>query len=121
MADPENGGWNGLPASSTYWFPLCRLSCRNPNEKQDNMARRFITIWFRHLTTDWLAIRRTILQQIPFVLAEEVHGRKVITAANALAQAQGIDSGMVVADARAILPSLEVLDDSPERAEKLLT
>ena len=85
------------------------------------MDRRFITIWFRHLTTDWLTIRRPALRQIPFVLAEEVHGRKVITAANTLAQRQGIDGGMVVADARAILPSLEVLDDVPERAEKLLT
>ncbi len=85
------------------------------------MARRYITIWFRHLTTDWLAIRRPALQQIPFVLAEEVHGRKVITAASALAQRQGIDRGMVVADARAILPLLEVLDDPPGLAEKLLT
>lgn len=85
------------------------------------MALRYTTIWFPHLTTDWLAIRRPALRQIPFVLAEEVHGRKVITAASALAQGQGIDCGMVVADARAIFPSLEVMDDIPERAEKLLT
>ncbi|MDO6430342.1 DNA polymerase Y family protein [Flavitalea sp. BT771] len=84
------------------------------------MHRRFMTIWFRHLTTDWLAIRQPALRQIPFVLAENVHGRKVITAANILAQRQGIDCGMVVADARAIFPSLEVLDDVPDRAEKLL-
>jgi protein ImuB len=44
----------------------------------------------------------------------------VITAANALAQSQGVDRGMVVADARAVIPSLQVLDDRPGLASKLL-
>jgi protein ImuB len=44
----------------------------------------------------------------------------VITAANILAQEQGIDIGMLVADARAICPTLQVLDDKPELPERLL-
>ena len=33
---------------------------------------------------------------------------------------QGIETGMVVADARAIFPSIKILDDDPKLAEKLL-
>ena len=85
------------------------------------MARRFVSIWFRHLTTDWFALSQPHLKDLPFVLRAPSHGRMVIVAANALAQAQGIHSGMVLADARAIIPSLEVLDDKPDLIDKLLT
>jgi protein ImuB len=57
---------------------------------------------------------------VPFVLAAKVRGRMVITAANQLAAAQGIGIGMVVADARALLPGLQVLDEKPGLNEKLL-
>jgi protein ImuB len=85
------------------------------------MPKRFITLWFRHLTTDWFSLRRPDLQKTPFVLAAPDHGRMVITAANTIAQSQGIDIGMAAADARAITPSLQVLDDRPGLNTKLLT
>ncbi len=81
---------------------------------------RFVTIWFRHLKTDWHSIRQPALKNIPFVLAIPDHGRKIITASNILAQQQGIEAGMVVADAKAIFPSLKVIDDDPTLPEKLL-
>jgi protein ImuB len=84
------------------------------------MQKRFVTIWFRQLKTDWFIRRQPQLKGIPFVLAAPDHGRMVVTAANALAQTQGIEKGMVVADARAIILSLEVLDDKPELPGKLL-
>ena len=84
------------------------------------MAKRFLTIWFRQLTTDWFIRRNPQLGSIPFVLAAPDHGRMVITAANGVAQTQGIERGMVVADARAIANPLEVLDDKPELPAKLL-
>jgi protein ImuB len=61
-----------------------------------------------------------MLHDKPFVLALPDHGRMVITAANKLAEKQGIEMGMVVADARALIPSLEVLDDQPETSGRLL-
>ena len=85
------------------------------------MQKRFATIWFPHLTTDWFIRRQPRLKEIPFVLAAPDHGRMVVTAANVPAQTQGIHKGMVVADARAIILSLEVLDDKPELPGKLLT
>ncbi|QNL48728.1 DNA polymerase Y family protein [Olivibacter sp. SDN3] len=84
------------------------------------MKKRFASIWFRHLTTDWFAIRRPELRRVPFVFTAPVHGRLLITAANPIAEGQGVGAGMVVADAKAILPSLEVFDDRPGMAEKLL-
>jgi protein ImuB len=84
------------------------------------MPKRFVSIWFRSLQTDWVSLRRPALREMPFVLAAADHGRMVITAANAIARSQGIDIGMVVADARAIISSLQVLDDNAVRSEKLL-
>lgn len=77
-------------------------------------------MWFCFLKTDWYTVREPALQQIPFILCKPDHGRMVVTAANELAQAQGIDVGMVVADARALLPGLTVLDENPGLEEKLL-
>ena len=84
------------------------------------MPKRFVSIWFRHLETDWFTLRRIELHGCPFVLATPDHGRMVITSANAVAQEQGISKGVVVADARAIIPSLKVLDHPSDLAEKLL-
>ena len=84
------------------------------------MQKRFVSIWFRHLTTDWLTLRRPELKLMPFVFAAPIRGRMVITAANLLAEQQGIGVGMAAADAKAIVPSLEVVDDIPGKAAKLL-
>lgn len=85
------------------------------------MSKRFAALWFRHLTTDWHARRQPALRDVPFVLAAPERGRAVIKAANHTAEVQGIKRGGVVADARAILPHLTVIDDVPGLAEKTLT
>ncbi|WP_295797458.1 DNA polymerase Y family protein [Mucilaginibacter sp.] len=84
------------------------------------MQKRFVTIWFRHLLTDWMTIRQPDLKDIPFVFAAPHHGRLIITAANTPAEAQGITAGMVAADAKAIVPGLKVIDDIPGQNLKLL-
>lgn len=84
------------------------------------MSRRFITVWFRHLVTDRMMLRKPELKGQPFVVAVPERGRKVITAASVAAEALGIGCGMVVADARATLPSLQVFDEDPLLADKLL-
>ena len=84
------------------------------------MVKRFVSIWFRHLSTDWFTLRQPHLKNTPFVLRASSHGRVVITAVNNVAEEKGIRSGMVLADARAIQPDLEVLDDKPDLADKLL-
>jgi nucleotidyltransferase/DNA polymerase involved in DNA repair len=95
--------------------------CRNKKEKPDDvMARRFVSIWFRHLKTDWFTLRQPLLKSVPFVLRTSSHGRMIISAVNAAAAMKGISTGMALADARAFIPGLEVLDDKPDLVEKLL-
>ncbi|SKB83329.1 Y-family DNA polymerase [Daejeonella lutea] len=84
------------------------------------MSKRFVAIWFRHLLTDWLALRRPDLRNLPFVIAIKDHGRLLITATNNLAETEGIYPGMLAADAKALVPSLEIIDDIPGKGNKLL-
>ena len=84
------------------------------------MEKRFVSIWFRHLTTDWFTKKQPVLRYSPFVLSAPLHGRMIINATNDIAEANGIERGMVLADARAIIPGLKVLEDMPGLAKKLL-
>jgi len=84
------------------------------------MEKRFVSIWFRYLSTDWFSLRQPHLKNLPFVLRTPSHGRMIITATNARAEMCGITCGMVLADARAIVPELEVQDDKPDLTDKLL-
>lgn len=84
------------------------------------MDKRYVSIWFRHLTTDWFSLTEPGLKKIPFVLRTPSHGRMIITGANAAAMIKGIHAGMAVADARALVPELEVKDDIPDLITRLL-
>lgn len=85
------------------------------------MSKRFTCIWFPHLVTDWIHIRKPALSTLPLVLVTVSHGRMIITTVNALAQQQGVYTGMALADARAIVPGLQVLNHQEGRATRLLT
>lgn len=82
--------------------------------------KRYLSIAFPHLLTDWTVRRNPELKDIPFVLAAPERGRMVVKAVSTLAQTCGIYEGMVVADGRAILPALQVLDHQHDSAERLL-
>ncbi|MEP7254050.1 MAG: DNA polymerase Y family protein [Ginsengibacter sp.] len=84
------------------------------------MQKRYVTIWFQSLTTDWFIRKQPGLKEIPFVLALPDHGRLVVTAANNLANKEGIEPGMAVADARTLISSLKVIDARPGLNSKLL-
>lgn len=84
------------------------------------MQKRFASIWFPHLATDWYAAKQPQFQAVPFVLKALSRNRIVITAANSLAQNQGISTGMSLADAKAFCPSLQVVEDNPELTTQLL-
>ena len=84
------------------------------------MSIRFAAIWFRHLKTDWMIRNKPELKEVPFVLALPDHGRMRITEVSSLAKRKGLHSGMVVSDARIILPALKIIDDDIKLADKLL-
>ncbi len=84
------------------------------------MEKRYVSIWFKQLVADRMALRYPALRDQPFVVAIPAQGRMVITATNAHAVSLGISPGMVVADAKASVPGLHVLDDRPGLNDKLL-
>ncbi|TYR36713.1 DNA polymerase Y family protein [Sphingobacterium phlebotomi] len=84
------------------------------------MAKRYAVLWFPFLLTDWYTKHNPSLADIPFVFAMLVRGRMCVSAVNPLAAQLGVVPNMVVADARAAIPRLEVLPDKPLRKEKLL-
>jgi protein ImuB len=84
------------------------------------MPNRFVSIWFPNLATDQQIRVRPELYGLEFALAAPERGRMVVTAVSAEAGALGVETGMVVADARAILPSLIVLDDEVDVTRQAL-
>ncbi|WP_129715802.1 DNA polymerase Y family protein [Pedobacter sp. SYP-B3415] len=84
------------------------------------MQKRFLSLWFPFLVSDWLCIRRPELKESAFVFAGLVRGRKIVSMASALAARKGITAKMTVADARALVPELDVFDEEPGREQRLL-
>lgn len=70
--------------------------------------------------TDRHVRRYPDLKGVPFVIATPQRGRMVITASSVAAEALGIGTGMVVADARAAFPDLHVVEDSGTLPDKIL-
>lgn len=84
------------------------------------MQKRFIAIWFRYLTTDWLTLRQPALQDMPFVFTAAERGRKIVKAFSPAAEALGIEANTPLANAKAIAPDLQVFNDKEGRDIKLL-
>lgn len=84
------------------------------------MKRRYVSIWFKNLSIDWFIRQQPELAGQPFVLRTSVRGRMIVTGANDVASKGGISKSMVLADARAIVPGLKVLDDKPDLPIRLL-
>lgn len=84
------------------------------------MQKRYMVIWFRYLMTDWLTLRKAELKDVPFAFIAPERNRVIITAANPIAETQGIYRGMSAADAKAITTNLQVVDHLPGKEAKLL-
>ena len=84
------------------------------------MQKRYMSIWFSHLLTDWICLKRPQLKDKPVIFSIKLGNKIVVSAASRQAEELGINVGMPLADARAILPELEVLDDKLGRTARLL-
>jgi protein ImuB len=84
------------------------------------MRKRFVSIWFRYLCTDWFSIRQPQRAAQPFVLTIMDHGRVIISDTSRKAAQLGIFAGMPLADARALQPALEAIEAPPQLKERLL-
>ncbi|WP_316831771.1 DNA polymerase Y family protein [Pedobacter aquatilis] len=84
------------------------------------MSKRYLAVWFPELLTDWKRVKRPELCKLPLVFADKVANQMVISSVSTEASASGITLGMPLADARAILPELEVVENQGYRAVKVL-
>lgn len=84
------------------------------------MQKRYASIYFPCLLTDQLLSRRPELTGKPLVISTPGKGKIILVAACPLARRGGAREGMALADARAIVPELEVSEYKPGRTEKLL-
>ncbi len=79
-----------------------------------------VVIWFPHLVTDRLLRKQPELKELPFVLVMQERGRRIVKAVNILAKEKGIHEPMVLADCKALVPELTVLDYDASEPKKLL-
>ncbi len=84
------------------------------------MSRRIVVIWFPHLVTDRLLRKQPELKDVPFVMVMNERSRKIVKAVNVLAKEKGIYENMVLADCKALVPELTVLDYDVAEPKKLL-
>ena len=84
------------------------------------MAKRYMAIWFRHLVTDRMMMRRPELREVPFIFTAPERNRIVVTATNFLAETEGVYSTMAAADAKALCTGLQVFDAVTGTEAKLL-
>lgn len=84
------------------------------------MSKRFLAIWFPYLITDWMIIRNPELKDIAFAVITQERNRQIIVHVSPLARQQGLHAGMLMADARIILPNLQTFKHNPQTQHKLL-
>jgi protein ImuB len=85
------------------------------------MPRRFVSVWFRYLLTDWKTIRQPALSGVPVAFVRPDHGRLLICALNTQSEKWGLLHDMTAADAKVLAPGLQLFDDKPGHNIKLLT
>ena len=87
------------------------------------MQKRFLSIYFPAFAIDWMMMRDVSLKHKPLVLVVFQHNRLVIHDTSPACALLGIKQGMYLADARAVVPSLQVvnyeIDTWQKRLEKL--
>jgi protein ImuB len=70
--------------------------------------------------TDWMIRKQPELKDIPFAMACNEKGRRVVKSVNAVAHEKGIYVDMVVADCTALAPELKIYEYNPLEEQKLL-
>jgi protein ImuB len=81
---------------------------------------RYLSIYFTNLLTDYLASKKPDLKDKAYVFTMSKGNRIMVTAASREAEKQGIFSGMVLADAKALVPDILAFEDKIDFNKKLL-
>src|SRR6185312_3522952 len=98
---------------------------------ESRTTRRIIALWFPRLPTDRLQRRWKAraaatgkpshpAEKQPLVIAAKINNAMRITALDRQATASNLSQGMALADARAMLPALKVVQHNPLGEQELL-
>jgi len=79
-----------------------------------------ISLWLPTLATDRICRARPDWRAEPLATAAAENGARIIRAVNAAALACGLRPGLKVADGRAMVPHLRLIDDDPARDRRTL-
>jgi protein ImuB len=82
--------------------------------------QRFVVIWFTFLRVEWCVRKWQLQNNSPIVLYTYQRNRKIITATNQHAQAQGIAIHMPLADAQAICTNLQYFEEPSNNFEGII-
>src|SRR3954451_2047980 len=83
-------------------------------------SRRYLSLWLRRLSTDRIERRSAAPADAPLVVVAPVKSALRLTGLNDAAARLGLKSGMALADARAMYPTLAVVDADAEADRKTL-
>ena len=83
------------------------------------MQRRFLCLFFPRLMVDRLEREDPHCAETPLTVVREEKGHLCIAAVNDSARKTGIQPGVRLADARALLPGLHIVLDDPEADQRL--
>src|SRR5580704_9510699 len=91
-------------------------SCKSPS------MRRYLSVWLRRLATDRMtrAHSGAPAETAPLVIAEPVKNALRLAAVNDAAMRLGLKTGMALADAKAMYPTLTVAEAAPAADRRLL-
>ena len=92
------------------------------------LPRRYLSLWLPTLPTDRVRLVQTRARgangppepNVPLVLTDKVQGTQRVMAADALAHAAGLETGMALAQARAMVPGLQARPHAPHEDARLL-
>ncbi|TAN04487.1 MAG: DNA polymerase Y family protein, partial [Rhizobiaceae bacterium] len=91
------------------------------------MAQRIMALWFPRLATDRIMRRRLgrswrleRLEAAPLVVSRQENNTRRIAALDERAETLGLKRGTGIADARAMHPSINIVEDDPEADRRLL-
>ncbi|HSB94050.1 MAG TPA: DNA polymerase Y family protein [Flavitalea sp.] len=84
------------------------------------MEKRYVSVWFPYLKTEWFLRRHKDLRDQPLVLYIRDRGRMLVSAVNKEAYEEGIVTGMLIADAKAVTTQLHAYEEPGENFAEIL-
>ncbi len=84
------------------------------------MVARYVAIWLCYPQTDWYMRRDPGRAKRPVVIQRTEQNRRIIGEVNYKGEQSGLQKGMTITDARALIPELEIIEEENGLLEKLI-